>query len=255
MPVITLTTDLGTRDHYAGVIKGKILSAVSNAQIIDITHNIEPFNIFHASFVLRNAYPFFPAETIHLVGVDTQGKNPAVLLIEHDGQRFIGTDNGIFSLLWEEKLPDKIYRLKKETTSAFLMSDLVIDALAFWMKHDDLSEIADRVTSIERSTQWYPVLQKDNIRGTIIYFDRFENAICNIRKDEFDRMRQGRNFLIYFRKYNDINIIHTNYHEVEEGEKLCLFNASGYLEIAINKGNAKGLLNLNLGDTVQIVFK
>ena len=255
MPIITLTTDLGTRDHYAGVVKGKILSAIADAQIIDITHDIEPFNIFHASFVLRNTYPFFPAETIHLIGVDTQGKNSTVLLIEHDGQRFMGADNGIFSLLWEEKLPDKIYRLKKESNSAFLMSSVVIDALAFWMKHDDLTEIADRVTSIERSTQWYPVLQKDNIRGTIIYFDRFENAICNIRRSDFDRMRQGRNFLIYFKKYNDIDVIHSNYREVEEGEKLCLFNASGYLEIAINKGNAKGLLNLNLGDTIQIVFK
>ena len=97
MPIITLTTDFGTRDYYAAVVKGEILSAIADAQIIDISHDIEPFDIMHGAYVLKNAYPHFPIGSIHIIGVNLNSETGLNHIVAtKDGHIFIGPDNGIF---------------------------------------------------------------------------------------------------------------------------------------------------------------
>ena len=111
MPIITLTSDWGLKDHYVAAVKGTILSNMPEAIVVDISHDIPPFEIEQAAFVLRNAYPNFPKGSIHILGINTEESDKfGHTVIEHEGHFFIGTDNGIFSLLFELK-PDKIVEL------------------------------------------------------------------------------------------------------------------------------------------------
>ena len=258
MPVITLTTDLGQRDHYVAAVKGELLKAIPDATIVDISNEIEPFNILHAAFVLKNSYHHFPAGTFHLIGVNTQHETGmAFLIVVKDSFVFIGPDNGIFGLLWDGEPMKEVYRLElseEESKSTLPLRDIYVRVVKHLAIGRNISEVALKTSSVRLSAIGRPIIQDRTIKGTIIYFDRFENAIVNVRKDEFERARNGRKFICHFKRYDDIDAISDNYFDVPESEKLCLFNSSGYLEIAINKGNAMGLLNLNIGDIVQIEF-
>ena len=111
MPIITLTTDLGTTDHYVSAVKATILRQLDDANIVDISHDIPPFNIIHAAFVLRNVYLEFPQGSIHIIGVNAESNDDANhIAVFANGHYFIGTDNGIFSLLLDVK-PDKIVEI------------------------------------------------------------------------------------------------------------------------------------------------
>ncbi|MFW6364774.1 MAG: SAM hydrolase/SAM-dependent halogenase family protein, partial [Bacteroidota bacterium] len=111
MTTITLTTDWIKDDFYIGALKGKLLSLCKNVNIVDITHKIKPFNLPQAAFIIRNSYSHFPPGTIHLIGVKSvPPKGYDYLLVEKDNQYFIGADNGIFGLLFNDD-PDKIIKL------------------------------------------------------------------------------------------------------------------------------------------------
>jgi hypothetical protein len=107
---------------------------------------------------------------------------------------------------------------------------------------------------LEEKVNLQPVIEKNVIKGSVIYIDSFQNVITNISKDLFSTIQKGRDFILYFRKNESISQLSWHYNEVPEGEKLCLFGISNYLEIAINKGNASGLLGLHLGDIVRVEF-
>src|SRR6266542_1395099 len=103
MAIITLTTDFGLKDHYVGAIKGTILNRLSTVTIIDISHNIEKYNLLEASYILKESYPNFPANTVHIIGINTELANSGgYVLVKQYDHYFIGADNGIFSLLFEE---------------------------------------------------------------------------------------------------------------------------------------------------------
>ncbi|MBX7107682.1 MAG: SAM-dependent chlorinase/fluorinase [Chitinophagales bacterium] len=258
MAIITLTTDLGSHDHYAAAVKGELLKALPGAVPVDITHDIAPFNIMHGSFVLKNCYHHFPAGTYHLIGVNMNSEEGMVhLAVMKDGYVFIGPDNGIFGLLWDGVVPDRVYQLKvqgKEAESTLPMKDLYVRVLKHLAEGGMPEAVGVKVSSFRQSAIGRPIVAAGYIKASIIYFDRFENAVVNIRKEEFEQIRQNRPFLVYFKKYEDVDTISKNYYDVPESEKVCLFNSSGYLEIAIHKGNAMGLLNLSVGDFVQIEF-
>jgi S-adenosylmethionine hydrolase len=180
------------------------------------------------------------------------------LVVMKDEYTFIGPDNGIFGLLWDGESPDKVFRLRltaEELLSTLPMKDLYVRAVKHLVNGGELRSIGEKVSEFRLSAMGRPAVSENFIRTSIIYFDRFENAVVNLRKDEFEQLRKGRRFIIYFKRYDDIESISDSYFSVMESEKLCLFNSTGYLEIAINKGKAMGLLNLNLGDIVQIEFK
>jgi S-adenosylmethionine hydrolase len=259
MPIITLTTDLGSRDYYAAVVKGELLRAVPGATLVDISHDIEPFNIMHGAFVLKNSYAHFPENTYHLIGVNMMHEAGIYfLVVTKDQHIFIGPDNGIFGLLWHGELPASIYQValsEAELLSTLPMKDVYVRVVKHLVEGGHPEKIGKKVSSFRMSAMGRPMIQENSIKGSVIYFDRFENAIVNIKKNEFEQARKERSFVFYFKRYDDIDVISTNYFDVPESEKLCLFNSAGYLEIAINKGNAKGLLNLSVGDIVQVEFR
>lgn len=257
MAIITLTTDLGEKDFYQSALKGSIISLLPDVNLIDITHNISPFNIQQAAFTLKNAFTYFPKQTVHLVGIDSVfNQDTRYLAIKYKGHYFVGSDNGIFSLMFEDKAEEivEINIIQDLKFLHFPLTDILAKAACHLAGGGEIKDIGIPVAALKEKVNLQPVIEKDIIRGSVIYIDSFQNVITNITRDLFTRVQQNRDFTLYFRRNESISQLSWHYNEVPEGEKLCLFGISDYLEIAINKGNASGLLGLHLGDIVRIEF-
>lgn len=258
MAILTLTTDLGDKDIYQAVLKGSILRVLPTVNIVDITHTVAAFNIQQAAFILKNSFYYFPEETVHLIGIDTvYSDENKFLAIRYRKHFFVGADNGIFSLIFDEE-PEAIMEINIMQDLKFLhfpLSDIFVKAACHLANGGRLEEIGEPVAGIEKRMLLQPAVERNQIRGMVIYIDSFQNVITNITKDFFNKVQQGRRFILYFKRNETITHLSWHYNEVPEGEKLCLFGISDHLEIAINKGNASGLLGMNLGDSVIIDFQ
>lgn len=257
MAVITLTTDLGYKDFYQAALKGSILTIMPEVNIVDITHNISAFNIPQAAFVLKNAFHYFPKGTVHLIGINSvYNENTRYLAVKYRGHYFVGSDNGIFSLMFEER-PSEIVELNIMQDLKFLhfpLTDIFAKASCHLAAGGSTMEIGIPIAELEEKVNLQPVIEKDIIKGSVIYIDSFQNVITNISKDLFSQVQRNRPFTLNFKRNETLSHLSWHYNEVPEGEKLCLFGISNYLEIAINKGNASGLLGLHLGDIVRVEF-
>lgn len=257
MAIITLTTDLGSKDFYQAALKGSILTILPTANIVDITHDVPSYNISYAAFVLKNAYLYFPKHTVHLIGIDSVfNEKTKYIALRYNDHYFVGADNGIFSLLLDGK-PDELVELNIMQDLKFLhfpLVDIFVKAAIHLARGGRLSEIGIPAEDVEQRMLLHPVIERDIIRGSVIYIDTFCNVITNITKDLFTKIQRNRDFTLYFRKSETITQLSWHYNEVPEGEKLCLFGISNHLEIAINKGKASGLLGLHLSDIVRVEF-
>lgn len=257
MPVITLTSDWGLRDHFLGVVKGRIITKLPSATLIDISHDISPFNLKQASFVLRNSFPHFPQGTVHIISMLTEfSESSAHLAIQYDGQYFIGADNGIFSLIFDHQ-PQAIIRLGAERIGIGPEAparDRFIEAAVRLAEGKPIGELGDPVSDMKEQLHFHPVVSGDVIRGVVIYINHYENVVTNIRKDLFQQVGNGRKFTIEFRG-ESVNRLYSSYQDVPVGEIVALFGSTGHLEIAINQGNASSLLGLEINDPVRIEFK
>ncbi len=256
MSIVTLTTDWNTNDYYVGAIKGKILSRCPQIQIIDISHQVPAFNISNAAFILRNSFHNFPPGSIHIIGVNTEGgKDIPFLLVEYKKHFFIGTDNGIFGLLFSEET-DRIISLNspkdlKSFTSFSVFADTACK-LAGGEKPESLGK------PVKEFRQRIPIraaIDKNVLTGSVIYIDSFRNAITNISEDLFERIGKGQDFEIYVQSnHYVIKKINRYYNETPAGEILAIFNSVGLLEIAMNSGNVADLLGLAINSGIRVKF-
>ena len=257
MAIITLTTDLGYKDFYQAALKGSILKTLPDVNIIDITHEIEAFNISRAAFILKNCFYYFPDGTVHLIGIDTvYSEANKYLAVKYRNHYFVGSDNGIFSLIFEED-PQEIVEINIIQDLKFLhfpLADIFVKAACHLASGKPLQQIGIKTEEIEQRMNLHPVIEKNQIKGSVIFVDSFENVVTNVTKEMFTKVQNGRNFTLFFKRNESINQLSWHYNEVPEGEKLCLFGISNHLEIAINKANASGLLGLNNGDIIRIEF-
>ncbi len=258
MGIITLTTDLGYKDFYQAALKGSLVRLHPDVRIIDISHEIPSFDIRHAAFVIKNAYPHFPENTVHLVGIDSVfNKNTRYIALRYKNHYFVGADNGIFSLIMEGK-PQEIVEINLIQDLKYLhfpLTDIFAKAACHLAKGGKLTEIGDPIDSTVERTVIQPVIEKDSLRGSVVFVDSFGNVVSNISKELFNKTQKSRDFVLSFRRNETIKQMSWHYNEVPEGEKLCLFGISNYLEIAINKGNASQLLGLNQGDIIRVDFE
>jgi S-adenosyl-L-methionine hydrolase (adenosine-forming) len=247
MPVITLTSDIGQQDFLAGAIKGRLLQANPQAQVVDISHGLSPFNYPQAAYVCRNAIHNFAPGTFHLVLVNLFDDKPTHLLMAQHNGHYIGcADNGLLTMILEE-LPQQVVALpldKQVTRNTLYCTTVFAEAIQRLSAGAPLTELGDKGVSIQVKNPMQPMLGSNWMEGQIIFIDNFENVIVNITKEAFEEQRKGRSFKIVFKRDEVIDRISETYADVSEGEKLALFNAAGYLEVAINKGNAAGLFGL-----------
>ena len=247
MPLLTLTTDIGQHDFLAGAVKGQLLQHAAFFTIVDVTHQLSPFNYPQAAYVCRNAIKNFPSGTYHLIMVNLFDEKPEhLLLAEHNGYYIGCADNGLLTMILEE-VPQKVVALKLDKTEQKnTLYCTIVFAKAFDELHNGkpIEEVGDATVSIRVKNPLRPLLGNNWIEGQIIFIDNFENVIVNITKEEFEEQRRGRSFKIVFKRDEVIDKISDTYADVAEGEKLAMFNSAAYLEIAINKGNAAGLFGL-----------
>lgn len=275
MAIITLTTDFGLKDHFAGAIKGAIYSELDGVKVIDISHSVNPFNIHEAAYLVQNAYKSFPRGTIHIIGVDSEltpeNRHIAVLLNDHF---FIGADNGIISILTEEFKADKIVEINihDKVESIFPVLDIFVKVACHIARGGTLEVIGNAINDIKPVKSLIPIINntETQISGNVIYIDNYGNVITNITKKIFDNIRRGRDFELHARNHK-FTIIHEKYSDAinfniekskrdDDGKKLAVFNSGGYIELAIYRSNlntvggASTLLGLDYRDTITISF-
>ena len=271
MSIITLTTDMGTRDYYVSSIKGSILSQLGeSAVIIDITHQIDSWNTLQAAFVLRNAYVDFPKGSIHIIGVDTEAsKTRKHVLVVANGHYFIGCDNGVFSLMFDDiETIDKIVELNINSDTdykTFPTRDIFVKAACHLAK-GGVPEVLGRTLidkQLNRLIIGDPVFDTNTqtIIGKIIYIDNYGNAITNITAEIFKSACMGRAFNLALRPRSNRSLeglynfkrLSESYNEVDLSDLIILVNNIGLLEIAMNQGNAQQMLDL--GPNLQVKFQ
>lgn len=254
-PVITLTSDFGTMDQYSAILKASIISTVPDANVIDISQKVEAFDIIQAAYILENTYHYFPANTVHIVAVNLYDRNENDLLCFYrKGQYFIGPNNGVFTLIFPDLQDGEVFTQKYSDISkldVFHVLSRYVDAIA---KQNPLHEFSHKGTILKRGLRIKPVIHENSVRATVIHIDVYENVIVNLRKTDFEKLRKGREFKLYYNPGMPISKISNSYGDVPIGEVLCLFNTIGYLEIAINLGKAASLLALRKDETIHIDF-
>jgi S-adenosylmethionine hydrolase len=275
MSIITLTTDFGTKDHFVGAIKGTIYNELPNARIVDISHEISPFNITETAYILKNAYKSFPEGSIHIIGVDSElNEDNKHIALKLDNHFFICPNNGVISLLASEIKPEKIVEINihDRVETSFPVLDVFVKVACHIARGGTLEVIGKTISEFKQIVELQPKISDDlkTLTGNIIYVDNYGNAISNITKKIFQEVGKGRNFEITASKYH-FNKIQNKYSDIidfslpfdqrqKDGSRLAIFNSANYLEIAIFRSNLKTvggastLLGLNYRDTITIKF-
>jgi len=259
MGVITICSDWNGRDYYLGALKGRLLSLCEGAQIVDLSRNVEMYNISQAAFIVKNSYHYFPKGSIHIITVDSEpGSERPHVVVCHKGHYFIGTDNGIFNLMFRD-LPEEIIQVKFENKNSNLLNFPEIDVFAPTAAHiynqGKITKLGKKVKHLYNMVPIRALIQKDTMTGKVIYIDSFSNAIVNISKDRFYSILEGRDFEILVQSNQHlITKISQHYSDVPEGEILAIFNSAGMLEIAMNKGELSKLLQVDTYSDIRVKF-
>lgn len=264
MAIITLTTDWGCRDHYLASVKGCLLSLIPDITIVDISHEIPIFDIYQTSFILKSSFKDFPKGSIHIIGVNSDASIEAPhTLVKYKGHYFIGSDNGVFSLLFDEH-PEKIIELEiiqKTDKYTFSTKDVFVHAAKHISDNKAIEDLGFEKSDLTKRMSFEPVVESSNdgsltIIGKVIHIDRYENLISNISEVFFNKYIKGKRFSISFNTFSDaITNISKSYSDVPVSEMLAIFNSIDLLEIAINQGNASSLLGLKIDSRIRIVVK
>lgn len=275
MPVITLTTDFGNKDHFVGSVKGALNNEISNVNIIDISNEISPFNIIEGAYIIENSYKNFPEGSIHIIGVDSE-KTPEKkhLVIKLDGHFFICADNGIMSLVANRIKPEKIIdiNIHNSSSSSFTVLDVFVKVAAHIYRGGSIDLVGKKTDQLKELYDINPILNEKNneITGNVIYIDNYENVVTNISKLVFEEFGKSRPYVINARNYKFNSIVNSYSASIkfnvkkelrkEEGKKIALFNKANFLELAIYKSNplitggASSLFGLKYRDVVTIKF-
>jgi len=257
MALITLISDWQTNGFYLSAVKGLLLNLITNINIIDISHDIENHNINQAAFILKHSYKNFPAKTIHLVCIASETlDNENYVIIETENQYFIGSDNGIFGLIFEEK-PTKIVRpdLSGFEINTFPELNIFTQLAQKIVENDNIELLGEKISNYKKSFLLNATYEENSILGKIIFIDSFSNAISNISKELFEKVGKGRKMTIYIKTNRiKINQINTKYSDTEPGDILAIFNSQNLLEIAQFKGKLSELYNLDYNTSIRINF-
>lgn len=256
MNLVTLTTDFGTRDSYAASLKGIIYSASSAVHVVDLIHDIDPFDIVQAALYLKQAVYHFPIKTTHIVAVDVLYSSKAgIIVLETNKQLIIGPDNGILSLISDPREISTVYRYRGHYSDLRSYLHSLKDLVKHILADNPLTELAVPFEDYQKRIDLQPTIGPNQIRASVIHIDRFENVILNVDAHLYKSIGQNRNIKIFYQRNDPIIQVSKTYGDVEVGEVTCIFNSYDLLEIGINKGKAHSLLGLNKDDAIIIEFE
>lgn len=256
--IITLTTDFGDKSGYAGIMKGVILSISPACRIVDISHHVAPQDREEAAFVLKNAYPFFPPESIHLVVVDPGvGSERKPILVEAGSHRFVGPDNGVLSFALTAEGPAKVWEITNahyflpRVSATFHGRDIFAPVAAHLSLGVPAHDLGVELKDCVRLEAAEPVVDQGVITGRAVCTDHFGNVISNIPDTLFREVVADKPFRITIGE-TAIEAISPAYAAAREGEVIALFGSSRQLEIAVRNGNCEKTLRIGKGAEITV---
>jgi len=263
-PIVTLTTDFGLNDHFVGTMKGVILKIVPNAEIVDICHSVQAFDILDGALALAQAYSYFPPRTVHLVVVDPGvGSARRPIIANSEEQNFVAPDNGVLSLMYarEERLSVRHvtseHYFLQPLSNTFHGRDIFAPVAAYLAKGVDHEKFGEEITDFVRFNAPRPKPTDANtIRGVVLRVDRFGNLITNFAPQDapalFQQMPPAFKIIVGKR---EISVMRSNYAEGAPGEVFGILGSMGYLEIVANRSSAAQLVGSGKGTEVQLILE
>lgn len=262
-PIVTLTTDFGVSDHFVGTMKGVILTIESNAEIVDISHSVQAYDVLDGALTISQAYNYFPTGTVHMVIVDPGvGSARRPIIASSDRHHFVAPDNGVLSLIYqrEERLNARNitadHYFLQPVSQTFHGRDIFAPVAAYLAKGVDPEKFGEEVTDYVRFNAPKPKpVNESTLRGIVLKADRFGNLITNITPEDASMLftQPPAAFKIAVGK-REVTDIKASYAEGAPGEVFGILGSTGYLEIAVNRGSAAQLLGVGKGTEVNIVL-
>jgi S-adenosyl-L-methionine hydrolase (adenosine-forming) len=263
-PIITLTTDFGLNDHFVGVMKGVLLEIAPEAQLIDISHAVQPFDILDGALTISQAYSYFPAGTVHMVVVDPGvGSARRPIIVSGDRYFFVAPDNGVLSLVYAREERISVRHLTAEhyflqpRSNTFHGRDIFSPIAAYLAKGADPEKLGDEINDYVRFGVPRPKpVDERTLRGVVLKVDRFGNLITNITPTDIPKLFESgaKAFKIAVGAKGPVTRICSNYAEGAPGEAFGILGSMGFLEIATNRGSANQLLGAGKGSEVNVVM-
>lgn len=250
MTLITFTSDFGLSDHYVAFTKAGILKACPEAQIIDISHQVKPFDLAHMSHVVQSTFREFATGTVHLIGNESSQKPASYIIAKIEEHIFVAANNGVLSLI-SEKSPVEILEINMEPGEGFGKLAQITGKLA---QGEPMSSFGrpceDFVQYMARKAR----ATKKEIAGHVIHVDHYGNLMTNIEKTDFDILSRNRSYRITFGR-DVVNQVNNQISDVEPGEVFFTFTTNGRLMLGINQGHGAQLLGLAYDSPIIIQFE
>jgi S-adenosyl-L-methionine hydrolase (adenosine-forming) len=243
MPLVTFTSDLGTQQFVLSSVKGKLYSLFDDLQIVDIGHDMKPFNLQQTAYIFKQTYRQFPTGTFHFLFHDLYATEKQQLLYVYENEQHVFcVDNGFLTMLFDDQ-PIQIFKIDEVPQPYHLLSvaDAFITTMNLLTQNNRINLLNTHVNEILVRQSSKAFYKNNTLEAQVLYIDIFGNVVLNVTKIQFEEMKQGRTFKILFMRDDEITTISKHYNDVPAGDKLCLFNMADYLEIAINKGSAAQL--------------
>ena len=262
-PIITLTTDFGTNDHFVGAMKGVLLDISPEATIVDISHAVQSFDILDGALTIAQAYSYFPDGTIHIVVVDPGvGTERRPILASSDGYHFVAPDNGVLSMVYEREERMHVrhvtadHYFRQPLSNTFHARDIFCPVAAYLAKQVDVQKFGDEIEDYVRFAAPKPKAVAENrLRGVVLRADRFGNLITNVTPEDVPALfaAQPGAFRIVVGSH-EVTTIRGAYAEGEPGEVFGILGSMGYLEIVANRAAAAQLTGAGKGSEVSILL-
>ena len=257
-PVIALLSDFGTRDHYAGTMKGVMLGICPDATLIDITHDVPAHDLIDGALQLAAACRYFPSGTIFLVVVDPGvGSTRRGIAAEAGDYRFVAPDNGVLTAVFRDLPPKRVVELtdrryaRPTVSRTFEGRDRFAPAAAWLAKGIQLTALGRPVTDYQRIDIPIPAVTGDTIRGVVLRIDRFGNLVTNIDRRTFEGVARGGAVQVTAEGHPVGRIVAT-YAEIQGTEICALFGSTDHLELAANSASAAEMLGIKRGAAVEV---
>ncbi|MFI5196102.1 MAG: S-adenosyl-l-methionine hydroxide adenosyltransferase family protein [Chitinophagales bacterium] len=253
--VITLLSDLGTRDTTVTVSRAILMRYAPESAIVDISHNVAQYDLQQAAYLLLSAYKNFAQGSIHVLLADVfAGGAPRMLVAEKEGYFFIAPDNGVLPLAFGAQLENT--KLCFEFSKPYSFNEWVNNAGNVIEALQQGRNIIFPPCDIKKAPRvLQPRILPDGVECNILYIDRYENVVLDITKEQFDAMVKGRPFKIQIMRTEEITSVSNNYNDVEKDDPLCRFNSAGFLEIAFNHAPAASSLGLGSFSTGNLRYQ
>src|SRR6266481_7378066 len=264
-PIITLTTDYGTNDHFIGAMKGVILAIEPDARIIDICHSVQAFDVLDGALTISQAYSYFPSGTVHVVVVDPgvgTARRPVILTGER--HLFVAPDNGVLSLIYDREERLSVRHVTAEhyflqpRSNTFHARDIFSPVAASLAKGVAADHFGEEITDYVRFGAPRPKpVDERTLRGVVLKIDRFGNLITNITPEDLPPLFEAQPpaFKITVGNKGQATRMCANYAEGTPGEVFGILGSMGFLEIAANRGSAFQLLGAGKGSEVNVVME